>query len=152
MTVTILSLLAAVAVPSLQSMLRSGRLRTASRTLVGDLTRARGMVVSGRQNFPGWANTERTQQAGIRFVSSTRYVVFADRDTDANGTATEHIVTTRTLSDPVRTVGTPPEVRFRRNGTLVGAASGVEVGLQDPEAGTTKTVRVAFGGKADIVR
>ena len=149
--VTLISLLTAVAVPSIQGMVRGNLLRTTARTLTGDLQRARGAALMGRQDFPGWGNDDRTQQSGIRFITSTQYVIFADQDTIANGAESEATMFVRNLPAPIQLSAGPNEIRFRRNGTL-NAPVDIELTLNDPELGTFRTIRVAFGGKADIVR
>ncbi len=151
-TLAMIGVLTAVAVPSIQSMARASVLGQTARTLTGDLQRARGMVTTGRQNFTGWTNDDRTEHAGLRFLNASEYVVFVDRDTQANGAASEVIVETRTIETPVQVANGPAEIRFRRNGTLSGVASDLQIQLTNTESGTTRTIRIAFGGKADIIQ
>ena len=146
------SIIAAVSLPSIRAMVRANNLRSSARTLANDLTQARGMVVAGRQDFPGWTNNDRTENAGIRWTSTTQYVVFADRDTVNNGAASEVIIRTRTLAEPVTFANGPAEIRFRRNGTLAGVATDLSTVITDVAAGRSHTIRVAFGGKADIIQ
>ena len=150
--VAMIAAIAALAVPSLRAMARGARLDSAARTMVRDFQQARQMVLSGKQDFAGWTADQRTRHAGLRFVTPLQYEVFVDRDVEINGGATEVVVEVRNLVQPVEIINAPAEVRFRRNGTLSQGPGDVQVVIRDNDTGRQRTIRVAFGGRAEIWR
>ena len=150
--VSILAIAAAMVVPSLLSLTQRHMLRSTARTLVTDLLRSRGLALAGRQGLNGWGPNDRTIQAGIRITDDQQYVVFVDRDRLSNGAASELILETRDLQGELQISSAVTEIRFRANGTLLNGTNDIEVMISDAEANTRKVVRVAYGGKADIVR
>lgn len=143
--------LASIAVPSAMALLRAGALRTAARNVAHDFQEARSLVVSGRQNFPGWNVDDRTEGAGIRFLSSQQYEVFVDRDSLANGPATEFQISVRDVEAPFEVLCAQTEVRYQRNGTLTGVPGDVAITVRDTRTGRETTVRAAYGGRTNIL-
>ena len=127
-------------------------LRGSARTMVNDFNRARSLVLSGRQNLSGWKNEDRTEHAGIRFVSNTRYELFVDKDRKSNGSGSEVVIEVRDLPDPIQMTSGPKELRFGRKGTVNGSTKDHEYILENPNTKARKVVRVAFSGKSDIPR
>ncbi len=148
--VTISAVLLAIAVPSLRAMSRGTELRSTARTLSNDIQRVRSFAVAGQQDFAGWTATQRTRQAGIRFVNATQYALFVDNDTESNGAASEVIVQIKTLADKMQMQCSSPEIRFERNGTLASGTVDQQITLTDSEYGTSATIRVFYGGKTEI--
>lgn len=153
-TVAILSILMGIAIPFLGASKQKTELRNTARKLVQNLKKAQIMARSGRANVPSWGANDRTAQAGVRFISSTQYAVFVDRDGLDNGGGSEADVEIVDLSNsgyPLEFASPPVSVRFNKNGTL-STTSDVDLTIQDTSTGERRIVRVTYSGKVSLFR
>lgn len=150
--VSIVALLAGIAVPAFTTLREKAQLRSTANRLVGDFKEARVLAGSGRQNMPTWLPTDRVEMAGIRFLpGATQYAIFADTDATLNGNEVDiRVVDITTDATTFQFVLPPLEVRFRRVGTLV-APPDMNIVLQNTNTGEQRTVRVTYGGKVSIL-
>lgn len=149
--VAILSVTVAIAIPSFQSVMRASAHRATTRSLMNNLERIRSVAVSGQQNFAGWGTDDRTESAGLRLLSANTYLLFADKDKQSNGAASEVIIDTVTLDSAFSVSGPQPEVRFQRNGTLM-SSNDIEMTVSDIVSANDQVVRIAYGGITNIIR
>ena len=152
-TVAILALIIAVAIPMFGRTKEKNELRYTATRLVGDCSKARALAGSGKADVQAWGQGVRAQMAGIRFINTTQYAIFVDRDTRANGAATEadiEVVDIASNNEPFEFVNPPAAVRFRKNGTLV-APPDIDIILRNRNTNERRTVRVTFGGRASLL-
>lgn len=151
--VAIMAIIMAVAIPSFTRSKETRELRAVANRLVGHCRQAQSLARSGKANVPVWAPDTRTQMAGLRFISATQYAVFVDQDTQANGAASEadvEVVDIASDGSPFIFVTPPPQIRFRKNGTLPNSAD-LQVDIRNTATDQTKSVRITYGGRASIL-
>ncbi|MCA9554786.1 MAG: prepilin-type N-terminal cleavage/methylation domain-containing protein [Myxococcales bacterium] len=148
--ISIVGILAGIAIPAFGTLRQKAQLRSAANRLVGDFKEARVLAGSGRQNMPTWPANARVEMAGIRFISPTQYAIFADSDATANGNEVLiRVVDITAYNDTFHFLPGPPEVRFRRSGTLV-APPDIDIFIRNSSTSDQRTVRVTYGGKVSI--
>lgn len=148
--IAIVSLLAGIAIPAFSRAKMKAQLRSTANRMVGDFKQARTLAASGKAGLAAWAADQRTQMAGIRFISATQYAIFIDNDNAANGSEVDiEVVDIAANNEPFVFVGAPAEVRFKRTGTLV-APPDVDIIVQDTTTNEQRTVRITYGGKASV--
>ena len=153
--VAIVAIGAAIAVASMSRSQSKSDLRGAASDLVSMVKRARSLARSGAVPVTTWPANARTRTAGIRVITATRYVVFADNDDQANGAASEAVVEMVDLPtkyNGTMTIQEAPgfEVRFKANGTLT-VPNDQTLTLLDASGGGQRTVTITFGGNASYL-
>jgi Tfp pilus assembly protein FimT len=158
--VAIVGVIAAIAIPSLTKNNSLAEMRTQVRKMRGQVARARTLASTGKnENYAGWNPTDRTQQAGILITSATSYQVFVDRDNVTDGDEIVlKVVNFANLSTDadyaqqltITTNANPPEVRFRKNGTVFGNTD-IDIVFTDADSGLTETIRVLYGGTTEVL-
>ncbi|MCC7383006.1 MAG: prepilin-type N-terminal cleavage/methylation domain-containing protein [Deltaproteobacteria bacterium] len=152
-TVAIIGVLAALAVPMFYRLQRQNRLRSDARMLLAHLAKARGLAVSGKDGGPtsGWGPDDRTRSAGLRIDSTTQYVVFIDRNLSTDGDEVTVETVDFSLRPDAQTVIDAPavgtEIRFRGNGTVVQPEN---LTVRDPTLSESRTIVLSGGGKARL--
>ncbi|MCB9650636.1 MAG: prepilin-type N-terminal cleavage/methylation domain-containing protein [Deltaproteobacteria bacterium] len=138
--ISIVGILAGIAIPAFGTLRQKAQLRSAANRLVGDFKEARVLAGSGRQNMPTWPANARVEMAGIRFISPTQYAIFADSDATANGNEVLiRVVDITAYNDTFHFLPGPPEVRFRRSGTLV-APPDIDIFIRNSSSSEQRTV------------
>ncbi len=151
--VAIVGLILAVAIPQFNASRNTSQLRSVANRLVGDFRRAQSLARAGKADVPTWGAGVRTRMAGIRFISATQYAIFVDRDTQANGGATEadmEVIDIAPDGEPFTLVGAPAQVRFRKNGTLP-APPDITITLRNTATNEQKVIQVTYGGRPSIL-
>jgi prepilin-type N-terminal cleavage/methylation domain-containing protein len=152
----LIGILAGVVFPYLFSLERKQKLKRDARTLVANLSRARGLAVTGSAGITAtqnaWAERDRTRNAGIWIMSDRQYTIFVDNNTDLDNT--EVIIGTVDLAQHAdgfvrfqNLTSFPLEIRFRENGTV---ATPIDLTLLDTSVNDTRIVRVTGGGLARV--
>jgi prepilin-type N-terminal cleavage/methylation domain-containing protein len=120
--IALVAVFSMMAVPLFARVERRSRLRSAAREFMADLAKTRTTAASA--GFPrrtGWSANDRITNTGLVVASATTYRLFIDRDNVTDGDE----ITLGTVRLPDGVVFTAPstghEIRFRRNGTAVGA-------------------------------
>lgn len=143
-SIGIVAMLAAIAIPWFQKTARRNRLASASRDLVGHLHQMRAEASTGRVINLG-PPLQKTRYAGIQILSDHSYRLFTDQDALA-GSGNEVFV--RTVDFDVihvdnKVLITAPaigtEVRFRNDGSTVAS---VTVTLRDASISQERSVQV----------
>ena len=145
--VGIIGVMAAIATPTIQGSMASGRFHASARSLLGTLRNARSLAVA-RRDIGG-----RTPVSiGLVVVSDTMIQVFSDIDTVDNGNeqtietidlrATERTGTLRLTSPAVGA-----RVRFGRDGAASAAQTWV---LRQDNQNQTRTITLAASGFAQL--
>jgi len=80
-TLAVFSVVSAVALPRVATVMRSQKINSVARHVLGDLRRARAVAASGRVIDEG-PPIRRIKAAGIRIDTPTRYSVYMDLDRD----------------------------------------------------------------------
>lgn len=142
--VAVTAILTATALPFFVGMQVKSRMRTLARQVAGDLSEARLLARTGRTGVVGWGAEERVIQAGVRFDEEGRYVLFVDSNDRPDGQG-EQILTTVEVPAMFSVVGSPAELRFRRNGCLA-QESDAEVEIRHSVMDTIFVVTVSHGG------
>lgn len=153
--VAIVAIGAAIAIASMMRSQNKSDLRSAASDMVSMVKRARSLARSGSVPVTTWPANARTRNAGIRVISPTRYVVFADNDDQSNGAASEAVVEMIDLPSKYggsMSIQEAPgfEVRFRANGTL-SVPNDQTLTFLDPSGGGQRTVTITFGGNASYL-
>jgi Tfp pilus assembly protein FimT len=156
--VGIMGLLAAIAVPSFTRMQRLDRLRQVTRHMVGALREAKGMAARGTDLNNGVGPLRPARVSGIRFDSTTVYVLFLDEDdTVGNGNEVDVRVVNLlrekadTQSQVIQPIGA--EIRFRADGRVRQDpdAGNIRVVISDPAVGQSRTIEVSGLGHVSMV-
>ncbi len=128
---------------------REAELRSEARhqvdRLAGDISMARLKAMSGWRPSTGWQDSERTAQAGIRFVSAQEYVLFVDNNSDSSDQG-EVVFRRVMLPDRYALNFVDAELRFKRNGLQV-EAKDQRIGLEDQLSSLQRWVEVSYGGQ-----
>ncbi|MEO1233412.1 MAG: GspH/FimT family pseudopilin [Myxococcota bacterium] len=148
-TVAIVAVAAATALPYFGGMAARGKLRTATRELLGHVAEARTLARSGREGFAGWGEDDRVLQSGMRMVDTGSYEIFVDSNDTADGQG-EVVVATHTVPENYALEMSQTEIRFRRNGTL---STNQDVTLTLVHSGLKlkNRIEVSFGGRMKLV-
>lgn len=145
--VGMVGIMAGIAYPRLDEVMRRSNFDGAARKMVGALRESRAQAIA-RPDFAG----TRAVVVGIRIDSATRYSQIYD--TDTNETNNNDVVL-RTVDTEVnhRAVGfriTAPAVgtviRFRRDGSTTAR----DIVLSDSQTTLTRTIRLTAGGQASM--
>lgn len=151
-TLGVLSVVSAIAMPRMSEALRANRLNSVSRQVLGDLRRARGLAVSGRTIDEG-PPALKIRAAGIRIDTPYRYSVFIDVDDDPEN-FNEVDVHTIELDkiDPQGTLQiTKPaagtRIRLDRRG---GTRRTISVVIEDAGRGRSRQILLTSGGQARL--
>jgi prepilin-type N-terminal cleavage/methylation domain-containing protein len=152
-TIAIVALVVAVAVPMFSRSRRHAEIKNAARLFIAHLTKARSLAAAGGRS-PDWGAKERTVSAGIQIVSDSRYIIFFDKNERADGDEVlaqviDYAVANPGLSLKITSPVAPAEVRFRSNGTLA-TGSVTSIVLADGDTGQQRTIGVSSGGAAKI--
>ena len=146
--IALIAVFSMMAVPLFSRVERRSRLRSTARAFMADLAKTRSTAASA--GFPtqtGWSANERVTNTGLVVASSTSYRVFIDRDAVTDGDE----ITLGTVRLPDGVIFTAPssghEIRFRRNGTALGAT---EIVLYDQRVDATRTVVLSGVGLARL--
>ena len=148
-TVAIVAVAAATALPYFGDMAARGKLRTATRELLGHVSETRTLARSGREGFAGWAEDDRVLQSGLRLVDTGTYEIFVDSNDAADGQG-EVIVATHQVPESYELEMSQSEIRFRRNGTL-STSQDVTLTLVQTGLDLKNRIEVSFGGRIKLV-
>lgn len=147
-TLALVGIVMATAVPYVYGMRARSHLRGAARTLAGQLEQARTLARSAQTGFQGWSEDERVLQSGTRF-SEGSYAIYVDADDVSDGQG--EVTVSRVQLDSAHVLdASHSEIRFRRNGTLVGEVP-LEITLRDIHTGAEFRVHVSYGGRVKLL-
>lgn len=151
--VSLIALMAAIAIPWFGRLQRENRLSNLTREMLVQVRRARAEASSGRVLDPG-PPIVRTRASGVRIVSETQYELFVDPDNvAANGNEVtidtiDFLANTPNTQVRITSPAADTTIRFRNDGTAIGAQ---DIVLGDSDVGTTRTIRVNGIGHAKLV-
>jgi prepilin-type N-terminal cleavage/methylation domain-containing protein len=150
-SVSILSLGAAVTLPTFTKMVRANRLNAEARAFMTTLRRTRGLAAIS-PNIQLTGSTIRARIAGVRIDSTTRYAIFLDPDTDpTNQNEVDYEtfdLTDRDREQKIRiTIPSPgTQIRFDRFGTT----SSQTIKIEEVERGLKRVINLTAGGQARL--
>jgi prepilin-type N-terminal cleavage/methylation domain-containing protein len=152
--VGIVGIIGLIAIPVSTRMRERSFLNSAVREFAAKITQARAASATSTSH-PTWPPGSRVRSAGIRFVTSTQYTVFIDRDLQPNGDEVDIAIVDLNQSkrDNLVTItqpAIPGWIRFNNNGTLTNGAP-IDVVFSDVHERTPKTIRVSLAGMPKIM-
>lgn len=147
-TIGLISILGAIAVPWFTGLLRRSALTSVVRRLAGDLQNAKVYAVSGRQ-ITGSPNV-RSRSGGLIILDDHQYQLFVDADV-ANGS--EDLLTLINIQTraPFARITTPSPgtiLRFKNDGTFVGLGP---IRIQDSEFNLSEIVEISGVGSIKVI-
>ena len=146
--IAIVGLAVATTTPYLSSMTNRAKLRKVARNIKGALSQARTAARSGREGMTGWSEDARVKQSGLRLENPQMLHVFVDSDENATNN-NEAVLLSYELDSHLTVSMNAEELRFKRNGTLVGQ-SDVQITVRDTRLQESYLVSVTYGGQAKM--
>lgn len=150
--VSLVAILAGIAIPALSEARAHGALHTAARKLVADLRFARNFI-SGSPTFRDpTGNTVIAHFGGVRFDSPTQYTVFVDTDSTPGGESDIRVVTLDPLAavQLIQPPTYPSYVYFAAAGTLASGQLANDIIFRDLNRNRTEAIALTLGGHVYI--
>ncbi len=145
--VALVLIIGAVTIPRLLAGQGRSELTSQARRMMNLTAKARSLAASGGVQATWSAPSDRVVQSGIRLVSPSQYRLFVDNNLLTDGT--EIVVKTIDLPSHLLLTG-PPEVRFKRTGTL-SQPGDVQFKLTNSNTGTGRVIQIGYGGQARVI-
>lgn len=145
-TVTVLGILSAVALPSLSTFVRDQKVKAATSDVYASIIFARSEAIKRNQNVAICASTDGTGCANSANWA-TGWIVFVDTDGDGLPAAVADIVKKQGAND-VTLTGTATNLSYRRDGRL--AATVTDFTVSATGVSTARCVRIGVSGRPNI--
>lgn len=149
-TITVLAVLMALAVPSFAALLRQWRLTTTVETLAGDFRLARSTAI--RTSRPVVLCVRNANQCGTGTDWTNGWLMFSDLNGNGNLNQGEPLLIQRGRQPGISSIKTTNTLGFRSNGTLNSAMGGVDIAPVGAEAAKPgMEINITAMGRVSVV-
>lgn len=145
-TLTILGILSAFALPELSKLVRDQRVKTATTDVYASLIYARSEAIKRNQNVAVCASTNGTGCANSTNWA-TGWIVFVDSDANGAPATTADILRKQDAVSGVTLTGVGTNLSYRRDGRLVAATTNFVVSGTNV---TSRCVRMDVSGRPNV--